>query len=706
MKLRAAFVGTGHISEYHLAALRRLKNVELMGVYDVDEERCRRWAASAKTRAYPSLSSLREAGADVVHVLTPPHTHASIAIEALRLGCHVFVEKPLALDTGECDAIVEAAKQSGNKVCVGHSLLFDPQVHRALETVRGGKIGRVVAVDILRSSAYPPYAGGPLPPQYRNASYPFRDLGVHALYLIEAFLGPIEDITANWASLGGDPNLAFDEWRALVRCREGLGQFQLSWNVRPLQNQIIIQGTKGVLRVDLFLMSQGVRSSLPLPKSIERVANALSDSASMLFDVPKNALRFLTGRALPYHGLQNLIRVFYESLACSNSTPVLPEDARSTVYWTEKISRSAESEHKDRLRSLNVSIPTEVKKHGLILITGGGGNLGGAVARALQDTGQGIRLLVRRPPAQVPPNVEVIVGNLGDPDAVDRAICGTTTVIHAGAAMSGPWPEHQCATITGTKNVLEGCRKFGIQKLVYLSSMSVLDWAGGPPDAVLDETRPLEPRAEERGYYTQAKLAAERLVSAYVVKYRIPAVILRPGKIFGDRQPVLSAAIGWKVKKRWVLLGDGGVRIPFIYLDDVVDAVLAAVRCEARDGQIIQITDPMQLSQDEVLHLCEGERVRTLRIPRWLVFALGAFSQIFFRLLKRQSPMSIYRMKSALAKRRFQNVHAGLLGWQPRVGVLEGIRRELKGAQRQSGNQTTPPRPVADSENAAQPALK
>jgi predicted dehydrogenase/nucleoside-diphosphate-sugar epimerase len=706
MKLRAGFVGTGYISEYHLAAVRRLNNVELVGVFDVDQEKSHKWAESANTRAYSSLSALREAGAEVMHVLTPPHAHAAIVMEALRLGCHVFVEKPLALDTAECDGIVRAADQSGRKVCVSHSLLFDPQVIRALETVRRGRLGRVVAVDILRSSVYPSYPGGPLPPQYRSASYPFRDLGIHALYLFEAFLGPIENVSATWASIGGDPNLAFDEWRALVRCRDGLGQFQLSWNVRPLQSQIIIQGTKGVLRIDLFLMSQGLRAALPLPKAVERVANALSDSVPMFFDVPRNALRFLTKRALPYHGLQNLIQAFYEALAHDNPAPVLPQDARSTVYWTEKISRAAELEHEEKLRSLRVSRFIDEEKKAPIVITGAAGNLGGAVARALQNAGQGIRLFVRRPPLCVPANAEIVVGNLGDPESVSQAIRGASVVIHAGAAMSGPWPEHECATITGTKNVLEACRKFGVQKLVYVSSMSVLDWAGSSPDSILDETSPYEPRADERGFYTRAKLAAERLVADYAARHAIPTVILRPGKIFGERQPLLSAAIGWKLKGRWIILGNGEVRIPFVYIDDVVDAVLSAARCEACRGEVIQITDPVQLTQNDALRLCEGERVRTLHIPRWMVYALAASSQLFFRLLKRQSPVSVYRMRSALARRRFRNLHVELLGWQPRVGVPEGIRRELQFAQQARDPVLHPSNSVTESEDATQTALK
>src|SRR5206468_11491811 len=130
---------------------------------------------------------------------------------------------------------------------------------------------------------------------------PFRDLGVHALYLFQAFLGPIEHVEADWTSLGGDPNLAYDEWRAQVRCRDGLGQFQLSWNVKPLQSQLIIQGTRGVLRVDLFLMFQAIRNVTPLPKATERVLNGVTDSVQPLVDLSLGTGRILTGRVRPYH---------------------------------------------------------------------------------------------------------------------------------------------------------------------------------------------------------------------------------------------------------------------------------------------------------------------------------------------------------------------------------------------------------------------
>ena len=80
----------------------------------------------------------------------------------------------------------------------------------------------------------------------------------------------------------------------------------------------------------------------------------------------------------------------------------------------------------------------------------------------------------RRVPEVVPHGMEIARGDLGDPEAVDRAVRGARVVIHAGAAMKGGWTEHECATVIGTRNVLEACCKHGVEKLVHISSLSVV----------------------------------------------------------------------------------------------------------------------------------------------------------------------------------------------------------------------------------------
>ena len=84
-------------------------------------------------------------------------------LAALERGCHVLVEKPIAEDEEDARRIGQLAEPKGLVASVNHSLLYDPQVKRALERC-APELGEVVGVDIFRSSEYPPYEGGPLPP--------------------------------------------------------------------------------------------------------------------------------------------------------------------------------------------------------------------------------------------------------------------------------------------------------------------------------------------------------------------------------------------------------------------------------------------------------------------------------------------------------------------------------------------------------------
>src|SRR4051812_20372121 len=115
-RLRAGLVGAGYISEFHIAAIRRLRDVEIVGITDLDAARATDAAKKHGVRALPSLAALVEAGANVIHVLTPPHAHAAVAVQALELGCHVLVEKPLATSVADCHRIDEVARAKGLQV--------------------------------------------------------------------------------------------------------------------------------------------------------------------------------------------------------------------------------------------------------------------------------------------------------------------------------------------------------------------------------------------------------------------------------------------------------------------------------------------------------------------------------------------------------------------------------------------------------------
>ncbi|HEY5944526.1 MAG TPA: NAD-dependent epimerase/dehydratase family protein [Kofleriaceae bacterium] len=667
-RYRAGMVGAGNICEFHVAAVKALPDVELVGVTDLDGKRARENAEKWGTVAFDSLDQLIDAGANVIHVLTPPAAHAKVALAALARGCHVLIEKPIAEDEADALEIGRVAQAKGLIATVNHSLLYDPQIKRALDMVKAGALGDVVSVDILRGSEYPPYEGGPLPPWYRDAGYPFRDIGVHCLYLIQQLLGPIEDVEADWRSLGGDPNLAFDEWRALVRCKRGLGQFQLTYNTKPMQSQLIIHGTKGVLRVDLFAMFHGKRASTPLPKAAERLINAFTDSIQPLIDVPIGVYKFIRKEVQAYQGLRDLVRDFYHRLDTNAAPPVSVEDAATVVRWVEKVAREADDDHKTWLAQFPLSerVP--------FLVTGASGSVGRAVVKRLRESGHRVRVFVRRIPEHRVDGIEYVFGNLGDPTAVDRAVKGAETVIHCGAAMKGGWPEHKGGTVVGTQNIIDACKKHHVKQLVHISSMSVVDWAGSAGPTPVSESANLEPRPDERGAYTRAKLEAERLVTQAAAE-GLPCVILRPGQIFGGGIPLINGAVARNAGSRWLVLGDGKLELPLVYIDDVVDAIRASIEKKLTNGEVIQLVDPTHLNQQDVLGLAGNGRP-VVRVPRPIVFALGKLSELPLGAIGKQSPIGVYRLSSALARLRYESDCARrILGWKPRVGVLEGIRR-------------------------------
>lgn len=681
---RVGLVGAGYVSEFHINALKRLPYVHIVGITDLDESRAKATAQRFGIASYASLEELGREGLDVVHVLTPPDSHLEVTLAALSLGCHALVEKPLATSVEDCDRLIAESQARGLRVCVDHSLLGDPLVKRALDLVNSGVIGDVLAVEYVRSSTYPPYRGGPLSPQYREGGYQFRDLGVHGVYLLRAFLGTVEDIRAEFRHSGvkgNDPNIFFDEWRAWVHCQKGTGSIQLSWNVKPLQHQLLIQGTQGTLHADLFAMYLTRRRHTPLPKAAERVVNVFAEAWSSVTQLSWNAALFAAGRIEPYQGLHNFVAAFYESLRANTVMPTSLEQARESVLWTEQVSCKADDAKSQFYRQYRRG------HRAAVVVTGATGLLGGAILTRLLQQGETVRVFVRqlpRPEIVNNPHVEIVLGDLGDPKAVNDALEGAKIVFHVGAAMSGGEAAHESATIAGTRNIVDACLTYRIRKMIHISSLSVIDWAGHPADQPVTESAALEPAAHKRGYYTRAKLEAERIVREAAEHRGLPTVILRPGQIWVETKTVMSPALGIRVRNHLIVIGDESNQIPFVHLDDVVDATLLAMQSGFSSGEIFQLVDRDLITRKELVRLyvlSREPRLKATHIPLPLACFLAGGIETLTDMLHRPAPVSPYRLRSATAPLMFDCTKAREeLGWLPRRQTGGALRALLSGS--------------------------
>ena len=673
--VKVGLVGAGYVSTYHARALRSLPFVEIVGVADRDEHRAEALAAQFKIpKIYTSLEAMAEAEPEVIHVLTPPGSHAALALEAMEMGCHVFVEKPMAETAADCDSMIQCARARGLVLSVNHSARMDPIVLRALDMIRDGACGQVRGVDFFRSSDYQAYSGGPMiPPQFRNGSYPFQDLGVHGLYLLEAFLGPIRHAdTRYYASGAGDANLVFDEWRTLVETDNGTGSMYISWNVRPIQNELVIHGTHGVMHVDCYLQILTLRKTYPAPKPVQRILGAGFNSLTTLTKVAANTVRFATKRLLPSPGIHVSVVKFHEALHKGEAPPVPAEEGRRVIALLEDVSRRADADKREYLTEANPHLPTR------ILVTGANGFLGKALVQRLrEEVGEPLRLLVRRPPAgPVARDLQYVYGDLGNPAVVDRAVQGMQTVYHVGASMKGGPFEYNAGTVWGTRNIIDACERHGVRRLVYVSSMSVLEHAGHEPGVTVNESSPYEPYPQQRGLYTKTKLEAEKMVLDAVAEQRIHAVVLRPGQIYGRGAEQFPPSGTISLGGRWLVVGSGEHHVPLVYVDNVVDALLLAAVKDLPNGAIFQLVDPEGLRQREYVDYVKrsGRPVRASYVPAWLLKFAGFGVEILGKIVKRPVPLTPYRVSSITPLWPCDCTAAHTqLGWMPKVSIQQGM---------------------------------
>ncbi len=147
--LSACLIGCGGIAETHLEILRRMPNARVVGLCDANPDAARAMAErfdvpEVFTDAREMVEKLHP---DVVHILTPPQSHAAYAETAARAGCNVLVEKPMAMDAAEGARMAEVARECGVRLCVDHNHLYDPTMVRARRMIESGALGDLVWVE-------------------------------------------------------------------------------------------------------------------------------------------------------------------------------------------------------------------------------------------------------------------------------------------------------------------------------------------------------------------------------------------------------------------------------------------------------------------------------------------------------------------------------------------------------------------------------
>jgi UDP-glucose 4-epimerase len=298
------------------------------------------------------------------------------------------------------------------------------------------------------------------------------------------------------------------------------------------------------------------------------------------------------------------------------------------------------------------------------LVTGAAGFLGSNLANRLAREGhqvRGLDDLSAGDPARLSPDVLFTRGDVTDRPKLWTLLQDVDCVYHLAAKVSVPesvlYPrEYNIINVGGTVSVMEAMRDVGVRRVVFISSGAIYGDKGTQP---LKESAPARPGSP----YAVSKLAAEHYVRTIGILWGIETVSLRVFNAYGPGQPLSvahppvvphflrEAALGGTL----VIHGDGEQTRDFVFLDDVVEAMVAAATAPTVDQLVINIGSGMETSIKAL-----GQQV---------IEAIGANVEWIY---KEDSDPGPSRMCADIQLARQK------LGYQPRYSLQEGLERMIR----------------------------
>jgi dTDP-glucose 4,6-dehydratase len=303
-------------------------------------------------------------------------------------------------------------------------------------------------------------------------------------------------------------------------------------------------------------------------------------------------------------------------------------------------------------------------------VTGAGGFIGSHLVEALVVQGASVRAFVRYNsrgdpgllrllPPEVFSRIELIPGDLRDPQAVRLAVDGCQVVFHLGALISIPYSylhplEVAEANIIGTLNVLAACRNLGVQRLIHTSTSEVYGTARQVP---ISEEHPLQGQSP----YSASKIGADKMAESFYCTYNLPVVTVRPFNTYGPRQSaraVIPTIITQALTRSTIRLGKLDTTRDFTFVDDTVAGFILAAGAAGVEGG--------------VFNLGVGEEIRIGDLARMVIRKIGRPVKIVVdpeRLRPEKSEVLRLISDNRLAREQ--------LGWQPGVPLDQGLDRTI-----------------------------
>jgi UDP-N-acetylglucosamine 3-dehydrogenase len=238
--LSVGVIGVGAMGKNHARVYSQLPGVKLVGVADSDEALATTIAQEYNCQPFTDYNALLNETPDAVSIAVPTTLHKKVALDAIQRGINILVEKPITDTIENADATIEAARQKGVKLMVGHIERFNPAVIKLKELIDNKQLGNIISMSAKRV--------GPYNPRIRDVGI-ILDLGTHDIDIMSYLYG--EKIKQVYASAGSVIHSHEDHAIITLNFANGSnGVIETNWFTPYKMRNLTVIGSKGIAEVD------------------------------------------------------------------------------------------------------------------------------------------------------------------------------------------------------------------------------------------------------------------------------------------------------------------------------------------------------------------------------------------------------------------------------------------------------------------------
>jgi len=341
-------VGCGGISGIHVNAWRDI-GISVAAACDLNEKAAMKFSKEWRIPShYTNFSEMLEKeDLFAISVCVPPKFHTDIAVEALKSGCNVVVEKPFTVNTDEAERLLGAIKKSSGKLTIIHSQLYEYSIFNAMKQVKAGDIGQVIGMDVgVLHSPDEIMAADKNHWCHKLPGGRFGENLPHPIYLLQAFLGELEIKSVLTDKLGPHPWMVFDELRVILEAEKNkFGTIHISFNAPGHDRTDVhanIYGTGGTIHAGIYPVSSLL---------VSKPGRGIMHFDNMIHQVKiwgayvRNIVT--KGKGPRYYSVSHarIIKSFVESLNGNGKPLVTPEMGYENVQVVEQICKLIEEKH-------------------------------------------------------------------------------------------------------------------------------------------------------------------------------------------------------------------------------------------------------------------------------------------------------------------------------------------------------------------------